>query len=243
MRRTIIFLTLALIMSGCGFKSVFEPSPVKYKVIREADWKVEFRDIYFVDENNGWIIGDKGTIIHTSDGGKSWETQESGTKSDLNKIQLIGEKKAWIVGDRGTWLYTIDGRNWRKREIDKDRESWDNLTGLQFLDKYNGWVVGQGGLVYHTVNGGKTWGIRDNELGHLLKDVCFVNLHEGLITTQYGHMWRTADRGKSWEFIEADRIRMLLDIQFIGGKGVGWAVGMPALIMSTQDGGKKLENP
>jgi photosystem II stability/assembly factor-like uncharacterized protein len=30
------------------------------------------RSIDFFDENNGWIVGGFGTIIHTIDGGKTW---------------------------------------------------------------------------------------------------------------------------------------------------------------------------
>jgi photosystem II stability/assembly factor-like uncharacterized protein len=30
------------------------------------------RSINFLDENNGWIVGGYGTILHTTDGGKTW---------------------------------------------------------------------------------------------------------------------------------------------------------------------------
>jgi photosystem II stability/assembly factor-like uncharacterized protein len=49
--------------------------------LREGEWKLApiglqapawLRAIDFFDENNGWIVGGYGTILRTTDGGKSW---------------------------------------------------------------------------------------------------------------------------------------------------------------------------
>jgi len=49
--------------------------------LRDGDWKnaqlgmpltTWMRSIDFFDENNGWIVGGYGMILHTTDGGKSW---------------------------------------------------------------------------------------------------------------------------------------------------------------------------
>ena len=70
MRRVITVISIILLVSGCGLKSVFhrEPPPVESEVVREADWKVDFNDVYFFDAKNGWIIGNSGTIILGSPG-------------------------------------------------------------------------------------------------------------------------------------------------------------------------------
>ena len=39
--------------------------------------------IYFVDSNTGWTVGTGGTILKTTNGGDSWETQNSGTEEYL----------------------------------------------------------------------------------------------------------------------------------------------------------------
>ncbi len=139
----VILILASSFLSGCGLKSALfhrEPPPVKSEVVREADWEMDFNDVYFVDAKNGWIIGEAGTIIHTSDGGKNWEAQDSGTDVDLNKIQFTDEKNGWIVGNKGYLLHTIDaGRNWRKQVITDGR-----LTGLHFPDRYRGWIAWSG---------------------------------------------------------------------------------------------------
>lgn len=30
------------------------------------------REVGFSDQNNGWLVGGFGTILHTRDGGKTW---------------------------------------------------------------------------------------------------------------------------------------------------------------------------
>ena len=107
MRRVLMIIPILLILSACGSKMAVhrEPPPVEARVIRKADWEVDFRDVYFLDEKNGWIIGDKGTIIHTTDGGKNWETQNSRTDVRLNRMQFTDEEKHLLKPDfhAGWW--------------------------------------------------------------------------------------------------------------------------------------------
>ena len=35
--------------------------------------KQPFRDVNFTSSENGWVVGAGGTVIHTVDGGKTWE--------------------------------------------------------------------------------------------------------------------------------------------------------------------------
>lgn len=66
-------------------------------------------DLVFIDELNGWAIGNSGTILHTDDGGETWEYQESGTNADLNKVCFVDVNNSWICGLNGTILYTDNG--------------------------------------------------------------------------------------------------------------------------------------
>ena len=36
--------------------------------------------LFFTDADTGWVVGWKGIIFHTKDGGKTWKPQKSGTK-------------------------------------------------------------------------------------------------------------------------------------------------------------------
>lgn len=58
-----------------------------------------FYDIQFIDQAHGWIVG-PGTILRTTDGGETWETQINGLPSLLrNLILLKRDKVAYAFGD------------------------------------------------------------------------------------------------------------------------------------------------
>ena len=97
-------ISVLVLLSGCGVKTIQQPAPVKAEIVRKADWEVEFRDVFFLDAKYGWVIGEKGTILYTEDGGKNWETQKSGTEARLNKMQFINKKQGWIVGNEGIFF-------------------------------------------------------------------------------------------------------------------------------------------
>ena len=66
-------------------------------------------DIRFADEDNGWIVGDRGLVLHTSDDGTTWERQDSGTERLLTSVFPIDGDTAWIAAGRGTLLFTRTG--------------------------------------------------------------------------------------------------------------------------------------
>ena len=66
-------------------------------------------DIKFIGPNLGWAVGNEGTILHTTDGGETWEYQESGTTADLFSISFVDENHGWICGDSSIILHTNNG--------------------------------------------------------------------------------------------------------------------------------------
>ena len=67
-----------------------------------SEW---FNDIYFVDNQTGWAVGEKGTIVATIDGGETWTSQTSGILPKVSRYFTRPPTKApsW------RWPYTISG--------------------------------------------------------------------------------------------------------------------------------------
>ncbi len=63
-----------------------------------------------IDGNKLWAVGRNGTIIHSSDGGNSWEMQISGVDTTLYDVDFADSLRGLIAGD-GVVLYTRDGGN------------------------------------------------------------------------------------------------------------------------------------
>lgn len=96
--------------------------------------------VSFVDERRGWAVGEAGTILHTADGGRSWQPQTGGTDQDINTVFFLPDGlRGWAGGgnnhyDTGTEisgviLHTRDGgKSWQTQH----KGSEQLVSHLQF---------------------------------------------------------------------------------------------------------------
>lgn len=69
-----------------------------------------FHDVFFIDENNGWVCGDGGVIYNTTNGGDDWILQSDSTiYRGLGKIKMINNDIGFAAGMYGTILKTTNG--------------------------------------------------------------------------------------------------------------------------------------
>src|SRR3954451_20347584 len=81
------------------------------------------RAVQFVDQNEGWAVGDEGVVWHTIDGGRNWERQPTGVRASLRSVHFLTPYVGWVAGREelpngggsvGFLLYTNDGGlKWR----------------------------------------------------------------------------------------------------------------------------------
>ncbi|MEJ7711616.1 MAG: YCF48-related protein [Pyrinomonadaceae bacterium] len=67
-------------------------------------YSVDFRD-----GERGWVVGERGGILRTIDGGENWEAVNPPTLSTLLSVRFISDDNGWAVGRSGTILRTGDG--------------------------------------------------------------------------------------------------------------------------------------
>src|SRR5262245_14230539 len=127
------------------------------------------RAVHFVDDKEGWAVGDEGVIWHTIDGGKNWERQPSGVRASLRSVhfQTPYNGVGWIAGRQelpgggatGVVLYTKDGGvEWRRILV----HSLPGMHLVRFVDNRTGYLAGDGSEqfpsgVFATSDGGRTW--------------------------------------------------------------------------------------
>ncbi len=104
-------------------------------------------------------VGEKGTIIRTSDGGTTWEDKSiSDTSIYFNKILIStfypSFERGWIVGTKGKIYRTSDyGNNWFESFSGTDKD----LNDISFRNPDDGIVAGDDGTVRYTSDGGFEW--------------------------------------------------------------------------------------
>jgi photosystem II stability/assembly factor-like uncharacterized protein len=64
---------------------------------------------YLLDSGTGFVVGDAGTILKTTDAGATWAPLTSGTTSALHDVYLFNPSEGVAVGDGGLILRTTDG--------------------------------------------------------------------------------------------------------------------------------------
>lgn len=84
------------------------------------------RAVTFINPERGWVAGDFGTILSTSDGGMNWESQNSGTDAHLESIAMFNSQRGVVIGGRyephtqmghGISRWTSDGgETWKPSE-------------------------------------------------------------------------------------------------------------------------------
>lgn len=117
--------------------------------------------VYFANDSTGWVVGDTGIILKTTDG-ITWEPQSSGTLRNLSSVHFVSADTGWIVGDSGTTLSTTNGgANWTTRS----GGTTENLIRTWFVNGRTGWALGTNGLVYRTADADVPVGVRKTTSG------------------------------------------------------------------------------
>ena len=137
-------------------------------------------DIYFVDENIGYTLGNKSTggiILKTINGGLTWaETLNSGTVGDYFwKFQILNSNPnvmfssvEAVAPNPGRLAKSIDGGvTWT---FTNAPESVVQAVG--FVDENHGWMGGHTTGFYETLNGGQTW--TNTGVGNNLNRIFFI---------------------------------------------------------------------
>jgi photosystem II stability/assembly factor-like uncharacterized protein len=195
----------------------------------------ELYSIRFPGKRNGWVVGSvsrrdtvvDSLIIHTGDGGTSWERQSAPVRDELIHLDFVGDDRGWVVGANGTILFTKDGgKNWTKQNAGTTA----TLYHVDFRNDRVGWVVGERGTLLRTTDGGDTWSQVTLPVRSTLLSVAFVDEDQGWIVGRGGVILRSEDGGRSWVRQES-RTKENLYALFIDKKS-GWAVGGDGMVLS-----------
>jgi len=210
--------------SGCGWQ--FQTSGVT----------VELKDIMMRNSSRGWIVGDNGTILKTTDGGSSWATETSGTTSDLRSVHVQSNTRAWAVGNNGEILATTNGTDW----IAQTSGVTSSLQSVSFVTNSLGWAVGDSGVVFNTTDGGDNWIDVSATVGSsgTLREVYFESANVGWIVGHSSEIYSTIDGGTNWiqQSTGVPTGTTWMSVTAIS-TSVAWVSGDSGKVLSTTDGG------
>jgi photosystem II stability/assembly factor-like uncharacterized protein len=214
---------------GNDWKPVEEAQSVVGLPVESSNYNFGFRDVYFLDADHGWLIGNFygraqsniGGLFVTADGGKTWKrvpltlkTQHvSGrfTPGLLHSVQFTDLNTGSVTGEMTDGesryffaLHTRDGgKTW-----EQFRTPSRATHSTQFLDPSNGWMA--------------AFAQREGSAEAVVYDTTLM---------------RTDNGGMSWQndfTAKGSRVRSV----FFLSPGKGWAVGDRGMILRYEDKSK-----
>ncbi len=194
--------------------------------------------------NNGYIVGDSGSVCITSDGGYSWSGLPTGVTTNFYTEYFNDSANGAFAGDDGT-IYVVLQDN---PPIKVSLPESNPIYSITFpdIDSYDTAIVtGAQGLFYKSVDSGKTWKKIALPAAAQKFDFHGTDYFDNdtyWIVGQDGLVLYTEDGGSTWTRYPVPTVgtpttKTLYSIYFPDdGSSTGWIVGDQCLFLTT-DGG------
>ncbi len=155
--------------------ATMNPSLALFLALAASQWqtlpvptKASFRGLSAVDDNIVWASGTEGTVVRTTDGGKTWSTLKVPKAEDLDfrGIRAVDDKTAVLMssgpaekGQARVYRTTDAGQHWNLVLEEKTKGAffdaiafWDAKHGILLGDPVDGHF-----MIYTTADAGETW--------------------------------------------------------------------------------------
>jgi photosystem II stability/assembly factor-like uncharacterized protein len=184
-------------------------------------------DIFFANANNGYAVGDNGTVVNTSDGGTTWTLKPTGISTALNSCHFTSTTTGFVVGDGGVILKTTDnGTTWTPQTSG----TTETLTSIFFINTNNGYIAGENGVILKTTNGGTAWTLQNSGTTENLMSVHFPISALGYAVGASGTILKNMDDSGDWTVMTSGTTNDLYGVHF-PGDSIGYAVGTAGTIL------------
>lgn len=208
-------ILLFILVLNLAFSSFAQTQPWK---ILQSPVNVTLKTLTFLDSLTGWAAGEAGTIIRTTDGGNSWDVQNSTVQTFIMDIFFIDKNFGWAITLKDEFPFnsiilktTNGGDEWSAEAFP---DSSKLIRTIFFFDSLNGFVGGS--YIGYTSDGGISWTsaeIDSNMVSNFpVYNFIFLNRQFGYACggrfDVAGVVWRTTDSGLNWsaQGVSADEV-------------------------------------
>ncbi|OQY75558.1 MAG: hypothetical protein B6D44_01105 [Ignavibacteriales bacterium UTCHB2] len=195
--------------------------------------RVTYLGVHFTDSNTGWIAGNLGALIKTTDGGESWTISQTNTNTLLLKVHSFNGQTVIATGYDGIILRSTDGG---ETFLQITSGVTSDLWGVQMLNDTVGFVCGLNQTLLKTTDAGQSWQPVNAGLNEHYWAIDFLDESYGIIACGGGKVLRTNDGGNSWTEHQAGDASDLYSIDIIDPLHIA-AAGYLGKTVYSSDGG------
>lgn len=224
----ILRIAIIIVLSFCG------NSRGEWTLAYTMPVRSPLNDVVAADCNTALAVGDSGCIMITNNGGRTWDSRNSGTQVCLKCCGIQGNS-FYVVGDKGVIVRSNDsGRSW----ILLQSGVTSALNGIWFSDQHNGWAVGDDGVILHSPDGGLSWVLQGSKVFSRLNKVMFADKSTGWCVGEKGVILATKDGGQNWIQQKSNTKENISDIAVINTTMAYLSINSGLInILKTTDGG------
>ena len=74
--------------------------------------------VFFIDDLNGWVVGDSGLVLKTTNGGLDWIELSNNINEKLYSVYFESPLLGWAVGKNIIYVTSDGGLNWQEKKRD-----------------------------------------------------------------------------------------------------------------------------
>jgi photosystem II stability/assembly factor-like uncharacterized protein len=198
-------------------------------------------DMQFIDELNGWCIGDDlvyPKILRTTDGGINWIEIYIDTLNwpELYSLDFVNPDIGWAAGE-ALYKTTDAGLSWTSLNTTPFPGI---ITFIQFVNTEVGWCTNEFAL-YKSTDEGNNWTEQfiHGTGGWYPSPIFFTDTLNGWIAFA-NLIYHTVNGGADWSYQTSNTTNTLNHIYFVD-EYIGWIVGGDGTILHTTNGGLPVE--
>jgi photosystem II stability/assembly factor-like uncharacterized protein len=154
--------------------------------------------------NHVWAMGHDAAVIHSKDGGETWELQfyDADREVPLLSAHFIDENRGFIIGAYGTLLTTEDGGDTWDDGLIHDELDY-HLNDITRGEDGNYYVAGEAGYAFISQDDGATW--TEKELPYMGSMFGVATLGDEIVMYGLrGNILHSTDQGESWNEVYTD---------------------------------------
>lgn len=205
--------TLTLTKDGGATWNTTTLKPVATEVVDENSMLAfedpVLYDVQFLNTQTGFVVGEFGNILKTTDGGATWHAKQATLVGEqyfdimelptFFDIDFRGENEGYAVGLEGKVARTTDGgETWQW--VDHGVAEYDApFYSIDISPNGTVWAVGGSGqAVSAPVGGALGKGTFGTRVTNWIRDVEFYDDNVGWVVGGFGFIMNTSDGGKTW---------------------------------------------
>lgn len=182
----------------------------------------------FIDDK-GWAVGHESVILHSADGGVTWERQYHAPEREqpFLDVMFLDQERGFAIGAYGLFMETNDGgESWTEGQVSAT-DDW-HLNAITRSPGGTLHIAAEQGIVYSSEDGGETWSATDLPYQGSMFDILVLPDETVLTFGLRGRAFQSTDDGETWEPVDTGtesslhggRVLQGGKLVIVGGNGV-----------------------